>query len=143
MRASGQRRTNKVFDHLEQADTRFVVEQGGTRSGKTYNILIWLIFKYCLTHTEKTITIVRKSGPSLRGTVARDFFHLLETHDLYDEANHLKTTNEYTLNDNLIEFLHCDDPQKIRGRKRNVLFVNEANELDYEDFFQLNSKSYV
>ena len=35
--------TNVVFDHLDMSDKRFIVEQGGTRSGKTYNILIWII----------------------------------------------------------------------------------------------------
>lgn len=134
-------KTNVVFTHLEEATTRFVVEQGGTRSGKTFNILIWIIFKYCMTNTGKTVTILRKSSPSLHGTVARDFWHLLETHGLYDPDAHKKTISEYRLNGNLIEFLNCDDPQKIRGRKRHLLYINEANELDYEDFFQLNIRT--
>jgi phage terminase large subunit len=134
-------KTNVVFRHLEQSKKRFVVEQGGTRSGKTFNILIWIIFRYAMTHTGKTITICRKSSPSLRGTVARDFWSILEKHNLYKESHHRKSTNEYMLNGNLVEFLNCDVPQKIRGRKRSLLFINEANELTYEDFFQLNIRT--
>ena len=133
--------TNVVFDHLELSDKRFIVEQGGTRSGKTYNILIWIIFKYCMENTQKTITICRKHGPSLRGSSMRDFFELLEKYNLYSEALHSKSTNEYRLNGNLVEFVSLDEPQKIRGRKRHLLFVNEGNELRYEDFFQLNIRT--
>jgi len=133
--------TNVVFDHLDMSDKRFIVEQGGTRSGKTYNILIWIIFKYCMTNTGKTITICRKHGPSLRGSSMRDFFELLMKYNLYSEDRHSKSTNEYKLNGNLIEFVSLDEPQKIRGRKRHLLFINEGNELRYEDFFQLNIRT--
>lgn len=133
--------TNVVFDHLELSEKRFIVEQGGTRSGKTYNILIWIIFKYCMSNVGKTVTICRKHGPSLRGSAMRDFFELLNKHNLYSEAQHSKSTNEYRLNGNLVEFVSLDEPQKIRGRKRHLLFVNEGNELRYEDFFQLNIRT--
>lgn len=130
-----------MFRHLSGSSNRFVVEQGGTRSGKTYNILIWILFKYCLENTGKIVTICRKTGPSLKGTVMRDFWELLNAQGLYREEDHSKSTNEYRYNGNLIEFLNCDDPQKIRGRKRDLLFLNEANELSYEEFFQLNIRT--
>jgi phage terminase large subunit len=71
----------------------------------------------------------------------RDFFSLLEQHNLYSEDLHSKSLNEYKLMGNLIEFVSLDEPQKIRGRKRDLLFINEANELTYEDFFQLNIRT--
>lgn len=67
----------------------------------------------------------------------RDFFDILKIHNCYFEDNHNKSNSEYKLNDNLIEFISLDQPQKVRGRKRNLLFINEANELDYEDWQQL------
>lgn len=134
-------KTNKVFNHLNTSDKRFIVEQGGTRSGKTYNILTWIIFKYLMINREKTVTICRKHGPSLRGSSMRDFFDILQAHNLYNENNHSKSLNEYRLNGNLIEFISLDEPQKIRGRKRNLLFINEANEITKEDFFQLNIRT--
>ena len=133
----GKIQTNKVFNHLIKSDKRIIVEQGGTRSGKTYNILLWLIFYYTERNTAKTITICRKSFPSLRASVMRDFFDILREHDLYREEYHNKSSHEYHLNGNLVEFISLDQPQKIRGRKRNLLYINEANELFYEDWQQL------
>lgn len=130
-------RTNKVFNHLKHSDKKIVVEQGGTRSGKTYNILLWIIFEYTYRNTGKTITICRKSFPSLRASVMRDFLDILRAYELYNEEYHNKSSNEYHLNGNLVEFISLDQPQKIRGRKRNLLYINEGNELFYEDWQQL------
>ena len=129
--------TNKVFRHCDNAKTKILVEQGGTRSGKTYNILLWIIFKYCYSNTKKTITICRKTFPAVRGTVMRDFLEILKTNQIYNEGDHSKSGNEYYINNNLIEFISLDQPQKIRGRKRDLLFVNEANEINFEDWQQL------
>lgn len=129
--------TNKVFRHCDNATKKILVEQGGTRSGKTYNILLWIIFKYCYENSKKTITICRKTFPAVRGTVMRDFLDILKINQLYNEENHAKSANEYYINGNLIEFISLDQPQKIRGRKRDLLFVNEANEINFEDWQQL------
>ncbi len=67
----------------------------------------------------------------------RDFFEILKTHELYKEEDHNKTSSEYKINGNLIEFISLDSPQKVRGRKRDLLFINEANELFWEDWNQL------
>jgi phage terminase large subunit len=129
--------TNKVFKHLSRSDKKIIVEQGGTRSGKTYNILLWIIFDYCNRCTDKTITICRKTFPAVRGTVMRDFFDIIKEYGIYNEMYHSKSANEYYLNGNRIEFISLDEPQKIRGRKRDLLFINEANELNFEDWQQL------
>lgn len=130
-------KTNVVYSHLEECDTRIIVEQGGTRSGKTFNILTWIIFGYCMKNTGKVVTIVRQTLPSLRATAMRDFFQILDDNGLYDESKHNKTNFEYILNGNLVEFVPCDSSQKIRGRRRNLLFANEANELSKETWRQL------
>jgi phage terminase large subunit len=130
-------KTNKVFKHLEESTSKIVVQQGGTRSGKTYNILLWIIFSYCQRNEGKIITICRKTYPALRGTVMRDFLTILKDHEIYSEDDHSKTASEYRLNGNTIEFISLDMPQKIRGRKRDLLFANEANELTQEDWTQL------
>jgi len=129
--------TNKVFRHLQTDRNKIIVEQGGTRSGKTYNILLWIIFAYCQKNEGKMITIVRKSFPAVRGTVMRDFFQILRDHNMYTEDVHAKTSSEYKIGTNTVEFISLDQPQKIRGRKRDLLFVNEANELNFEDWQQL------
>lgn len=83
------------------------------------------------------ITIVRNTFPAVRGTVMRDFLTILKDHDLYREEYHSKTAHEYNINSNIVEFISLDQPQKIRGRKRDVLFVNECNEISYEGWQQL------
>ena len=134
-------KTNVVFKHLERSKARIIIEQGGTRSGKTYNILIWLIVAYALRNTGKTITLCRKTYPSLRASAMRDFIEILMNLGLYDENYHNKSNSEIMLNGNLVEFIGMDQPQKIRGRKRDVLFANEANELSIEDWRQLSLRT--
>ena len=130
-------KTNVVYEHLIDNDKKIVVEQGGTRSGKTYNIILWIIFQYCTTNQNKIITICRKTFPSLRATVLRDFIGILQANNIYSEKFHNKSNSEYHLFGNLVEFISLDQPQKIRGRKRDLLFINEANELYFEDWQQL------
>jgi len=129
--------TNIVFEHLVESNKRIVIEQGGTRSGKTYNILMWIIFKFTTENVGLTITICRKTYPALRASCMRDFFDILKTYDLYKEELHNKSNSEYFLNGNLVEFISLDQPQKLRGRKRDLLYINEANEITFEDWQQL------
>ncbi len=129
--------TNIVYKHLVNSKKKIVVEQGGTRSGKTYNILLFIIFYYCTNETGKIITICRKTFPSLRATVMRDFLQILKNHQIYRDEFHNKSNSEYHLFGNLIEFTSLDQSQKIRGRKRDLLFINEGNELYWEDWQQL------
>jgi len=130
-------KTNIVWKHLEKSQKKIIIEQGGSRSGKTYNILIWIIFGYSLRNKNKIISICRKTFPALRTSAMRDFFEILKTHELYKEEDHNKTSSEYKINENLIEFISLDSPQKVRGRKRDILFLNEANECTWEDWNQL------
>lgn len=130
-------KSNKVFKHLLKSDKFITIEQGGTRSGKTYNILLYLIFYYCQRNRGHVLTIARNTFRSLRDTVMRDFFEILEQHDLYTPANHNKTVNTYRINGNTIEFRGLDDEHKVRGAKRNLLFVNEANGVSYAVMKQL------
>jgi phage terminase large subunit len=73
----------------------------------------------------------------LRGSVLRDFIEILTVQEYYDPAHHNKTENLYTLFGNTWEFISVDESMKIRGRKRQIAFLNEANELTLEDFRQL------
>ena len=130
-------RTNKVYNHLDNSSKKIIVEQGGTRSGKTYNILMWLIFSYSYNNKGKTITICRKTFQAVRSTSMRYFFEILKEYGIYRDEFHNKSSSEYFLNGNRFEFISLDQPQKIRGRKRDLLFINEANELNFEDWQQL------
>lgn len=132
--------SNIVFDYLAYSKTRITVMQGGTRSGKTYNILLFFVIKL-LGEQGKVFTICRASLPSIKGSVLRDFMEILLKLQLYQESSHNKTENTYILNNNVIEFVSIDQPQKIRGRKRNYLFINEANEINYDSWMQLTFRT--
>ncbi len=129
-------KTNVVFEFLSESAVRITSLRGGTRSGKTTNTLIYWIVRL-LQETGKTLTIARQTMPALRASAMRDFFGLLENLGLYDESFHNKTSNEYTLHGNLVEFIGLNESMRVRGRKRDYLFLNEANECALEAFRQL------
>ena len=128
--------TTNVFHKAYGSNTRITCLQGGTRSSKTYSLCQLFIVK-ALKETGKVFTICRKTLPALKGTAYRDVLELLKELGLYFEENHNKSELSYSLNGNLIEFISVDQPQKIRGRKRDYLWLNEANEFNYEDYQQL------
>ena len=90
-------KTNIVYKHLLQSDKKIIMEQGGTRSGKTYNILLWIIFDYCNNNTNKIIKICRKSYLELSATVMRDFLDIIIMTEMYDEALQHTTNSEYRI----------------------------------------------
>ena len=127
-----------TYYHAQESSKKIQVHQGGSRSGKTMSLLTHII-ETCY-HNEGSgavITICRKTFPSLRASVMRDFFEILEREDLYNPAFHNKSDSTYKLFGNLIEFISVDMSVKVRGRKRELLYINEANQLDLEDWRQL------
>lgn len=125
-----------LLGEMLNSNKKIIVHQGGTRSSKTYSICQFIIIN-CLQTKNKTYSIVRHSMPALKRSVMKDFFEILTSLKLYNAEFHNKTENIYLLNDNEIQFFSIDDQQKVRGTKRNILWVNEANEIDNEDFRQL------
>jgi phage terminase large subunit len=128
----------KTYYDLKACKKRVAIFQGGTRSGKTYSIILLLV-EWCLNNSNSgyTITVVRKSFPSLRASVLRDFIFILKSENWYSEVYHNKTENTYDLWGTRWEFISIDQPSKIRGAKREICFINECNELTLEDFRQL------
>lgn len=131
-----------VLEKNLAATTKIVVNEGGSRSSKTYSIAQALIL-YAMEQPfeNKTFTICRKTLPSLKTTAMRDFFDILTQLDLYNPQYHNKSDNTYKLSGNLFEFMSLDQPQKKRGAKRDYLWMNEANEDTYEDFVQLSMRT--
>ena len=125
-----------TYYHVKECKSKIQVHQGGTRSGKTYSILTALI-ELCHKNSGLVITICRKTFPALRATAMRDFFEILNKEEIYNPDLHNKSDATYQLWGNMVEFISIDQPQKVRGRKRDVLFINEANEINLEDWRQL------
>jgi phage terminase large subunit len=122
-------------------DKRFIINEGGSRSSKTYS-LCQLMIIYCLQNNNKVVSVIRKTFPALRATVLRDFIEILKEIGLYKQEMHNKSEHIYTFaNGSMVEFFSVDDEQKIRGRKRDIAWCNEANELYFDDFTQLNMRT--
>ena len=128
--------TSITFEHLIDAKNRITHHIGGTRSGKTYAVLQYLILEGLQNKLD--ITIVRKTVPSLKRTVMKDFKDILTTLGIYSESlfNASDRTYKFDSGTNIL-FLNTDDPEKLRGVKSDILFVDEASEVDEESYFQL------
>lgn len=114
-----------------------LIHQGGSYSGKTFGIECAL---YCLAYTELNttpllISVVGCTVPHLKRGALRDFETI--TTALGGVKSHNKTDSIYKIGNCTIEFFSADDDNKVRGGKRDILFINECNLLNYERYRQL------
>lgn len=129
-------KTTKVFRRLLQSNKRINVFQGSSRASKTFNILIYFVYKL-LNEDHKIFSVVRKTLPALKGSVLRDLKEILILFDVYDPLKWHTADGYYELGTNLIEWFSIDDETKVRGRKRDYLFINEATEVSLDEYTQL------
>lgn len=116
-------------------------EQGSSRSSKTYSNVQWLIFR-CLNIAGTTVSVVRKTMPALRRSVYRDFKEIMIDWGVWNDRSMNKSEFIYRFdNGSWIEFFSCEDEQKLRGSKRQILFVNEANEISFLEWQQLQMRT--
>lgn len=121
---------DRMLDALRRTD-RFVSSCGGTRSGKTFAALqvLWLIA--ARSPSPKVISVVSETFPHLKRGAIRDFPVALG--DVYDENRWSKADSTYTFDSGtVIEFFSADAPAKVHGPARDVLFLNECQNIDYD-----------
>lgn len=131
--------TTVTFEHLLDSKNRVTHHLGGTRSGKTFGILQYLIVE--ALQNPLTITIVRRTIPSLKRTVIKDLIDILKGLDVFNEDSWNVSDRTYKLQDSTIQFINSDDPEKLRGLKSDILFIDEASEIDEESYFQLSIRT--
>ena len=129
-------KTTTVFENLINTDKRVCVFQGSSRASKTYNILIYWVYRL-LQEENKTLSIIRKTLPALKGSVLRDLKEILINFGMFDSSKWHSVDGYYELGSNTIEWFSVDDETKLRGRKRDYLFINEATEINEEEYTQL------
>ena len=137
--------TTPVFTKNYASDKKIKINRGGTRSSKTRSIaqlsVLWLFTGQISRNKiieEGVWSTVRKYSTTLDATVIRDFEEELEKQELYGAVKHNKTKRTYSYGKRMVEFFGADDEKKLRGAKRNILYCNEANELEFKtQFFQL------
>ena len=125
-----------LYDKLAECKAKTVINKGGARSSKSYSIAQYLVY-WLVNGQNKKIGVTRKTFPALRRTAYDLIIGLLKDYGIYKERNHNKSFYTYTHGTNKIEFFSMDDPEKLKSTGFNLIWMEEANEFTYDDYFIL------
>lgn len=129
----------KQYDQIEKNYKKYsvLVFQGGTRSGKTYNIMMWLIL-YAIKTPKSVINVFRKTRSTITGSILQDFKDIMDRLNVYNPESYNKTLMTYTFdNGATITFMGCDDPEKVKGVPSDIAYLNEVSSFYLEDYRQI------
>ena len=118
---------------------RVIANKGGTRSSKTYSV-VQLLLTIARMTSNKFISIVSESFPHLRRGVMKDFAEIIDKENLVEGRDFTFNKSEYKYtfpNGSVVEFFSVDNWGKVKGSRRDILFINECNRIDYETYRQL------
>lgn len=134
-------RETTALKKILQLTKRIRVIQGGTSAGKTIAIMLYLADYAAMT--EKTsISVIAESVPHLKRGAMRDFLNIMKGHNIYRESRWSRSDSTYEFeNGSYIEFFSADDPAKLRGARRDVLFINECNNVAHSAYEQLEVRT--
>ena len=122
---------------IRSLKNRIKVIQGGSSAGKTISILILLIDK-CIKTPGLEVSVVSESIPHLRRGCVKDFLKIMKETGRFIPSNYNKTLLRYEFtNGSYIEFFSADSEEKLRGGRRQILYINECNSIHYESYLQL------
>jgi phage terminase large subunit len=111
--------------------------QGGSSAGKTYGILP-IEIDYAIKHVGTETSIVSESIPHLKRGAIRDFKKIMMSTNRWIDSHWNATDFKYTFaNNSFIEFFSADNASKLRGARRDRLYINECNNIDFNSFMEL------
>ncbi len=114
---------------------------GGTSASKTISILVWII-DYCQTRGNKKVDILSESYPHLEDGAIRDFKAIMIDRGYWRDSRWNSTKHTYTFEtETVLKFISIDKLGKAHGPRRDVLFLNEANNIDYNIYEQLEVRT--
>ena len=120
---------------------RIKIIQGGTSAGKTFGILPVLIDK-AAKKSGLEISVVAESIPHLRRGALRDFLKIMKWTNRFQEERFNKSHLKYEFaNGSFIEFFSADDASKLRGARRDILYINECNNVTFEAYNELSIRT--
>ncbi|ANS02994.1 terminase large subunit [uncultured Mediterranean phage uvDeep-CGR1-KM17-C101] len=120
---------------------RIKIIQGGTSAGKTFGILPILIDK-AAKQPNLEISVVAESIPHLRRGALRDFLKVMKWTNRFVDDRFNKSLLKYEFaNGSFIEFFSADDSSKLRGARRDILYVNECNNVNFEAYNELSIRT--
>ena len=127
---------------LAKLNKRIRAVCGGTSAGKTISIMQILISKAIDDKRPTLTSVVSESFPHLKKGAMRDFKNIMQEHNYWDDRDWNATDSIYTFQSgSKIEFFSADQPSKVRGPRRERLYINECNNVDYEAFDQLEVRT--
>lgn len=130
-----------AFHRLKELQSRIRIVKGGTSASKTVSILCLLI-NYAIRNDGKEISVVSESVPHLRRGALKDFLAILKGLNRYNDSQYNKSTLKYTFtNGSYIEFFSTDQPDKLRGARRTDLYINECNNVPFDAYTQLATRT--
>lgn len=120
---------------------RVKIIQGGTSAGKTFGILPILIDKAIRTDNLE-VSVVAESIPHLRRGALKDFLKIMKWTNRYIDGQFNKSLLRYEFrNGSVIEFFSADDASKLRGARRDILYINECNNVTFEAYNELSIRT--
>jgi phage terminase large subunit len=120
---------------------RIKIIQGGTSAGKTFGIIPILIDK-AATNPNIEISIVAESIPHLRRGALKDFLNIMKwTNRFFDDRFNKSLLRYEFANGSYIEFFSADDSSKLRGARRDILYINECNNVTFESYNELSIRT--
>lgn len=121
---------------------RIRIVQGGSSASKTISILLYLITLAQLDKKKTLTSICSESIPHLKRGAIRDFKNIMTEHNYWKDENWNTTDSMYTFETgSQIEFFSTDNGDKLRGARRDRLFINECNNVTFEAFEQLEMRT--
>lgn len=126
-----------AINRILRLTKRKKVIQGGTSAGKTFAILSILIDRCCRT-PRLEVSVVSETIPHLRRGALKDFIKIMQGTGRWIDSNYNRTLLTYVFsNGSYIEFFSTDQEDRLRGARRNILYINEANNINFESYYQL------
>lgn len=135
-----------AYRKIKSLSKRIRIVQGGTSASKTVSIMLYLIASAQCDSMPTLTSVVAESFPHLRRGAMRDFLMIMKEHGYYKDNLWDRTNNIYTFETgSQLEFFSVDQPEKVRGARRDRLFINEANNVNKEAFDELEvrTKEYI
>lgn len=134
--------TTNIYTRNITSQKRIKVNQGSTGSSKTYSILQVIVTLCACSKEPLRCSVVSETLPHLRKGAMYDFFQILYSCGMYDAARHNKSDLTYYFpNGSHVEFFSADDQNKVRGLRRDILFINECNNVPFETFMQMEVRT--
>ena len=131
--------------HSVKIGKNITINRGGTSSTKTVS-LAQLAMTFLLTgkigeKEGKEFDIVAKTLPHLKSTAMKEFWKYADLYNLSHYFDHHKTNKQITYKDRTISYFQTEDESKVKGRRRDFLWISEADLIDYETYRQLQMRT--